>query len=461
MADTVPAKLKSLQLASFAKRAAQLERFKPIVTYWLRFYIVQRIIAGGLHSADQECTAYTTDLMEKLEQAKAENPNEDALLDDTVASAYCEQFALQTLAKAEREMAENRVNGQTADTLLAASTFLEIMSIWKNNDPEITSKTKFAKYHALRIVKAIKANEDPNATNPVQETAQQPMSPSALDPNDPEVQRINQGAPPPNPYQPSVETAPNTSTRPSPNFSARQVSPPPPNLPSAPTGYTQSSHNDVSPISQTGTSRQGSVVSIGGGYFPRTDAPDPPTFTAETTAPGLPTAPMDIDPMTSSLPTSPQPPQAPEPSDPASFYQNPASPAPAQAPQQPPPQNPYQSPTPPQVPQKPQRLSSSFGAPPQQHQFASPSPQPPQQQYQQGGFSQPAQPQYQSAPHQNPYAQPQPLVQQTSQGPFRNDEDSIMEATKHAKWAISAMNFEDADTAVKELRTALRALGAL
>ena len=32
------------------------------------------------------------------------------------------------------------------------------MSVWKNNDPEITSKTKFAKYHALRIVKAIKAN---------------------------------------------------------------------------------------------------------------------------------------------------------------------------------------------------------------------------------------------------------------------------------------------------------------
>lgn len=77
----------------------------------MRFYIVQRIIASGLHSADQACTAYTTDLMEKLEQAKADNPNEDALLDDTVASAYCEQFALQTFAKGEREMAENRANG--------------------------------------------------------------------------------------------------------------------------------------------------------------------------------------------------------------------------------------------------------------------------------------------------------------------------------------------------------------
>ncbi|RII07055.1 hypothetical protein CUC08_Gglean008023 [Alternaria sp. MG1] len=457
MADTVPAKLRSLQLASFAKRAAQLEKFKPIITYWLRFYIVQRIIAGGLHSADQECTAYTTDLMEKLEQAKAENPNEDALLDDTVASAYCEQFALQTLAKAEREMAENRVNGQTADTLLAASTFLEVMSVWKNNDPEITSKTKFAKYHALRIVKAIKANEDPNATNPRQQAPQQAMSPSALDPNDPEVRSINQGAPPENPYQPYVETVPNT-TQPSPSLSARQVSPPAPNLPSAPTGYNQSSHNDVSPMSQSATSRQGSVVSIGGGYFPKTD---PPTFTSETTAPGLPTAPMDIDPMTSSLPNSPAP-QVPDASDPASFYQNPTSPPP-QAPEQPP-QNPYQSPPPPQVPQKPQRLSSSFTVTPQQSQNVFTSPVVSQQQYQQQNVSsQPPQQQYSSTSHQNPYAQapgPPPQQQLSSQGPFRDDEDSIMAATKHAKWAISALNFEDSTTAVKELRAALQALGA-
>ncbi|USP77214.1 uncharacterized protein yc1106_04488 [Curvularia clavata] len=425
MASVTPAKLKKLQLAEPAKRAAQLERIKPIITYWLRFYMVQKIIAGGLHSADQECTAYTTDLMEKLEQAKAEHPTEDALVDDTVASAYCEQFALQTLGKAEREMAENRVNGQTVDTLRAASTFLEMMSIWKNNDPEIAAKTKYAKYHALRILKAIKAGEDPNATNPVQE---QPDQPLALDPQDPEVQRINQGAPPQSPYQPYVESAPDTSVQPSPNFSAPPVSPPPPNFPSAPTGYTQSSHNDVSPISQPAQSRQGSITSIGGGYFPRTD---PPTFTGESAAPGLPTAPMDADPLTSSLPTSPQAPQAPEPSDPASFYQNPTSPPAAPSVQQPrPPQNPYQ-PTP-------------------QNQYTSPSPQPPQQ--------------HTPAPHQNPYVQttPQPPQppQQYSNGPFKNDEDSIMLAQKHAKWAISALNFEDADTAVKELRIALRALGA-
>jgi len=35
-----------------------------------------------------------------------------------------------------------------------------------------------------------------------------------------------------------------------------------------------------------------------------------------------------------------------------------------------------------------------------------------------------------------------------------------MAAQKHAKWAISALNFEDVDTAVRELRIALQSLGA-
>ncbi|KAF2682520.1 DUF605-domain-containing protein [Lentithecium fluviatile CBS 122367] len=452
MADNIPAKLKAAQIAPFAKRAAQLERFKPIIAYWLRFYIVQKIISASLHSADAECTAYTTDLMEQLERTKADNPNEDALLDEVAAYAYCEQFALQTFAKGEREMTANMATKNTADTLLAASIFLEMLAIWKKDpEPEIKSKLKFAKYHAVRILKAIQAGEDPNLTNPAREPPPQAAAPATLDPNDPEVQNINQGsAMPPahNPYQAYVETGPNTSAQPSPTYSAPNVSPPP-DFPSAPTGY--GSHRDVSPISQPSTSRKGSVVSAGGGYFPRVDVP---TFTADNAAPSLPTATSNEDePMAdafnqSSLPTDSQLPQAPQPPSPQNYYQNASSPPPFQPQQSPSPHNPYQAP--PQQPgfasQPPFQHSqppAAFQPPPQQQfQYASQQPQPPQpppQQYQQA---------YTHAP------------QALRQGPFKTDEESQMEATKHAKWAISALNFEDVDTAVKQLRLALRALGA-
>ncbi|KAJ8115478.1 hypothetical protein OPT61_g2897 [Boeremia exigua] len=123
--------------------------------------------------------------------------------------------------------------------------------------------------------------------------------------------------------------------------------------------------------------------------------------------------------------------------DPSAFYQNPASSPPVAQPPQASPLNPYASP--PQQPQQPQ--------PPQQH-FPAPQPAVPSQQYS-------------SAPRHNPYAQPAaPPPVASSQGPFRDDEESIREAQKHAKWAISALNFDDAATAVKELRIALQALGA-
>lgn len=409
--------------------------------------MVQKIIGAGLHSADSDCTVYTTDLMERLEQTKADMPGEDALLDDVAASAYCEQFALQTFAKGDRDMTENKVTATTADTLMAASTFLDVLSIWKKDDPEAASKTKYAKYHALRIIKAIKAGEDPNATNPAHEEDQQPPSPPLLDPSDPEVQRINQSAPPmsSNPYQPYVETAPNTEAQPSPSLSGPNVSPPPA-LPTVPTGYASNTHDDVSPISQPAMSRQGSVVSVGGGYFPKTDAP--PTFTSDNAASSLPTAPStEDDPLPSSLgglgAVSGLTPQAPGAPDPSSFYQDPAL---AQPPQQPSPLNPYASPPPQQ---------------PQQH-FPAPSSQPSQQAYHMPQAVAPSQ-QYSAAPRQNPYTQPAappPPPAASSQGPFRDDEESIRQAQKHAKWAISALNFDDSATAVKELRIALQALGA-
>jgi vacuolar protein sorting-associated protein VTA1 len=45
-------------------------------------------------------------------------------------------------------------------------------------------------------------------------------------------------------------------------------------------------------------------------------------------------------------------------------------------------------------------------------------------------------------------------------GGFTADHRDINQAQKHAKWAISALNFEDVPTAVKELRNALALLGA-
>lgn len=50
--------------------------------------------------------------------------------------------------------------------------------------------------------------------------------------------------------------------------------------------------------------------------------------------------------------------------------------------------------------------------------------------------------------------------QSYSQTVYLSDEEAIMKAQKHARWAISALNFEDVSTAVKDLKIALESLGA-
>ena len=335
----------------------------------------------------------------------------------------------------------NPCDSQTADTFRAAATFLDMLNIWGALEQEITAKSKFAKYHALRIAKALKAGEDPNLSNPVQE-APPAISPSALDPNDIEVQRINGSH-----HQSYVEYALDTSsTRPSPAISAARISPSPPNLPSAPTGYSDRPtsppqflpHRDVSPISPPSTSRQGSVSSAGGGYFPRVNVP---TFTTDNAAPGLPTVPLDDESM-----TSPYQSTAPT-QDPQHYYQSQDQNLdqnklvfPAPQPQ-----------LPPQLPQPPQSMY--------QNQYQQPPPPPQQQQQMRPRSMYLPQP---SAPAPQPASVQQPDHEMGGMGAtnYRADEEALLAAQKHAKWAVSALNFEDVDTAVKELRIALRALGA-
>jgi vacuolar protein sorting-associated protein VTA1 len=43
---------------------------------------------------------------------------------------------------------------------------------------------------------------------------------------------------------------------------------------------------------------------------------------------------------------------------------------------------------------------------------------------------------------------------------YDDSEEAIAAAQKHARWAISALNFEDVKTAVHEMHVALKALGA-
>ncbi|KAK5124284.1 hypothetical protein LTR85_001987 [Meristemomyces frigidus] len=443
MAAALPAKLKAADCQRFATRAAQLEKYRPIVTYWCEYYILQQILSRHLHTADEECQAYAIHLMDKLEQTKTDNPTNDAITDDLAAKAYIENFAFETFNRGDEAQRTNKVTRQTADTFQAAATFLDLLSIWGQVEAEVAAKSKFAKFHALRIARAIKAGEDPNAGNPVFEEVRQQPGEEGEEGIEQELKDLERASASGGGggggvvYRPpTVESAPDSKQPSRPGSIVQDDAAVPPSLPEGTTStLDREGDPDVSPIEPAGGDRQGS---LGSGYFP--SVPDAMGDTDMTGTEGGDIAHLPPPPSTHTAAAAVGLPPTVDPDDFYNTSQPPTAPTPGSldlglttpGPEHPPLDQAYAQP--PAAAAPPVQLPATFQpAPPVQ-----PSP----------AYAHP------------PQVRATPTAQAPPVGGYRTDDESVLAAQKHAKWAISALNFEDVGTAVKELRIALEALGA-
>lgn len=157
-------------------------------------------------------------------------------------------------------------------------------------------------------------------------------------------------------------------------------------------------------------------------YFPQTTATAPEPFVPSplSQSPGIPPPPPGVQ---AATPGSPQIPPQPSPQIPTKLPTDltPLVPSPALDPSAPPSWTTTPSAPHPATSNPPPTIPTSSGFPP-------------------------------SAPA------PVPVAAAPSGG-YVQDQKSLNQAQKHAKWAISALNFEDVPTAVQELRNALAVLG--
>jgi vacuolar protein sorting-associated protein VTA1 len=289
------------------------------------------------------------------------------------------------------------------DTFQAAATFLDICQVWGELDVEIASKIKFAKYHAVRIAKAIKSGEDPNTSNPVSETE---VIDQSLDSNDPDVKALQASdvPPPVRSKQPSVEEFPDDSDRIERRLAQQSV-------------FDESLH----PPRSSSVPPQISRVAAS---FP--DSRITPGSVSQLSAPELPSAPADF------APISPA----------SNFPGSTMTPSPEARPTVMT-QNTFQSfPTP--VSQPP----STSTIPPSNAYYGQQS---------QGMLAPRA---GAGLPRGPAGAAKYPPVAPTAASNQTMDDQSILSAQKHARFAVSALTFDDVDTAIKELKTALRCLGS-
>ncbi|KAL0475069.1 Vta1 like domain-containing protein [Neurospora intermedia] len=430
MTDNIPipaaVKAADINLWKCATKALQLQSVKPEIAYWCNYWVVNQILNRGLHKENDEMMTYTMDLMGKLEQAKAEHPNEDAYTDDEVGQLVVDRFAQETLDRAERVVKANKVTQQTAMTFDAAATFFHLVNIWGPPDEETQQKIKYAKWNAARIAKAIKEGRDPNESNPKREEPQLP----ALDPSDPEVQTLTgsvEKTSPPPPLSVTVEEVPDRDLQ---RTDAAGVS-----LPISPASA------GPSPISEAELKLPGvpsglaepapSTVSLDLDTPVSAPTHDPVNYRPEPDLPSAPSALSSYSDRDISMP------------DAGTAAWTPDADRQPLAPPVVPPTFAPSAPSTAAVVSPPVNQPTDFS------------------------FQNPAPPVAQAPAVHSLQPVPPPLVVSAAtyassqvSGGFTTDEAAMASAQKHAKWAISALNFEDVPTAVKELRKALEVLGA-
>ena len=295
---------------------------------------------------------------------------------------------------------------QTATTFDAAATFYHLVNIWGPPDPETQQKIKYAKWNAARIAKAIREGVDPNESNPKTEELEE----EALDPNDPEVQAIG---------HPTI-TTPQPVT--------------------------------IEDVPDEDTPRDAAGISLP--HSPASGGPSAPVDDGDLKLPGVPSHLHDPSPppAESSYFDPPSMPSISPPShNPVNYHPGPgAPPAPQSWTPTPPPQDSWQHPPDPPVslptfspsiPSVSAEMPKTV-SPPANYMDMTPRVPAPRTVVPVPTAAVPT------------YAAAQPVVNAVV------DEAAIAAAQKHAKWAISALNFEDVTTAVRELRKALAQLGA-
>ncbi|EFP79332.1 uncharacterized protein PGTG_05653 [Puccinia graminis f. sp. tritici CRL 75-36-700-3] len=154
-----PAGLKSVN--PYLQRAKEMEKVDPVISYWCAFHAAQTCMSIG-HN-EPESREFLMRLLDLLEHAKTQLSENDAITNNLAATAYVENFALKIFDGADKEDQQGLSTRTTAQRFLAAACFLEVLqSLTNQPEPDIMQKIKYSKWKAGSISKAIR---DGNSTS--------------------------------------------------------------------------------------------------------------------------------------------------------------------------------------------------------------------------------------------------------------------------------------------------------
>ncbi|MCO5584965.1 hypothetical protein L7F22_038897 [Adiantum nelumboides] len=148
-------------LSPFLQRAHETRKADPALSYWCNYHAAQLGISK-LSSLVPTSKAYLMALMDTLESQKKSLAGNDIVHgDDLVAKAHIENVALKVFAGADNEDRSGRASKATARRFLVASNFIELLTNFGPLETEWSEKLKYTKWKAADIAKAFREGRKP------------------------------------------------------------------------------------------------------------------------------------------------------------------------------------------------------------------------------------------------------------------------------------------------------------
>jgi len=154
-----PASLRPVQ--HFLKLAAEHDARDAVVAYWARLTALQRGLEIDKSSA--EALALLLPLMEWLEAQKQVHKENEAVVNEVVASAHIENYAMKLFLYADKADREANFGKGVVKSFYSAGILFDVMQSFGELTPEVAHYRKYAKMKAAYIHNCLKNGETPVA----------------------------------------------------------------------------------------------------------------------------------------------------------------------------------------------------------------------------------------------------------------------------------------------------------
>lgn len=104
--------------------------------------------------------------------------DQETIVDDTAAQAHVENYGSRLFEVADSEDRSGNASLRTVKTYLAASQLFESLAVFGEISEEISERTKYSKFRAATIMKAVKAGEKPPLPENIDPLDQLPIPPA-------------------------------------------------------------------------------------------------------------------------------------------------------------------------------------------------------------------------------------------------------------------------------------------